>query len=155
MKSSQDAFHFHMIYGTRHIKGVEVFKETEKHVIPFMHDRRALAQERRRLSQSGQPALLPPDMLYRETRYTRYRQRSLRISKLELQQKLQVARTLSYDDAWATTMQHSAVMKDDLREWLTEWKNQGLLEVTHLRPGQRFPRVSHGNYLKWMQGVTR
>jgi three-Cys-motif partner protein len=59
LKPNQDAFHFHMIYGTRHIRGVEVFKQTEKSVIPFMHQTRAKAQERRRVAESGQGSLLP------------------------------------------------------------------------------------------------
>jgi len=154
MRSSQDAFHFHMIYGTRHIKGVEVFKETEKHVIPFMHDRRAQAQERKRVLQSGQRSFLPPEALYKETRYTRYRLRSLEAAKSELMHKLQTTPTLPYEDAWATVMQHSAVMEDDLRDWIARWKKDGLLDITNERPRQQFPRKGSDQHLKWRRGAT-
>jgi hypothetical protein len=41
MKAEQDAMHYYLVYGTRHPKGVEVFKNTEKAVASFMHETRA------------------------------------------------------------------------------------------------------------------
>lgn len=155
MKPTQDAFHFHLIYGTRHIKGVEVFKETEKYVIPFMHDKRAQAQERKRFSNSAQYSLLPPADSYKETRFTRYRIRNLEVARRELWENLQTSRTLPYEDAWAMVMQHSAVTERDLREWLAAWESEGLLEITNKRPGQKFPRKGSGQGLKWIQGATK
>jgi len=149
MKPNQDAFHFYMIYGTRHMKGVEVFKETEKSVIPFMHETRAEAQQRRRFLQSGQASLLAPEAHYREARFTKHQMRSLDVARQELEIKLQSSDKLRYEDAWAIAMQHSAVMDSDLREWLTEWKANGLLEITDQRPGQKLARKGQGQFLKW------
>lgn len=155
MKPSQDSFHFHMMYATRHIKGVEVFKETEKHVIPFMHEARAAAQDKKRFSQTGQYSFLPPEDRYKETCFTRYRGRSLDTAKLELQKMLQESVKVSYDDAWATAMQHSTVLEDDLRGWLEEWEEAGVLEITNQRPRQRFPRRDSGQWLIWKKGAGK
>src|SRR5439155_17452730 len=122
MKSDQDAFHFHMIYATRHMRGVEVFKETERAVIPFMHETRAKAQERRRLAQSGQSSLLPAEAHYKERRFTQFQLRNLKIAKDELRRMLETAEQVLFDDAWAKVMQYSAVMEGDFRDWLIEWK---------------------------------
>jgi three-Cys-motif partner protein len=149
MKPDQDAFHFYMVYATRHIRGVEVFKEKEKQVVSFMHDKRAQAQQRRKFLQSGQATLLPAGALYRETRFTRHRDRGLELAKGELQRKLESSAQLLYDEAWATVMQHSAVMDSDFREWLSEWKGEGLLEITNQRPGQKLARKGENQYLKW------
>lgn len=155
MKSTQDAFHFHLIYGTRHVKGVEVFKETEKYVIPFMHDRRAQAQERKRFLSSGQHPLFSSDALYKETRFTRYRLRSIEVTKSELRQRLGASKELLYDDAWEMVMQHSAIMENDFREWLNKWKADGILEIQNQPRGQRLPRRGQGQMLKWIPGVTK
>ncbi len=155
MKPTQDAFHFHLIYGTRHIRGVEVFKETEKYVIPFMHNKRAQAQERKRFSNSAQYSLLPAADSYRETRFTHYRIRRLEVAKRELRDNLQTSRTLPYDDVRGMVMQHSAVTERDLWEWLAAWEADGLLEITNKRPGQKFPRRGNGHELKWIQGATK
>ncbi len=53
LKPNADMFHFWMVYGTRHPKGVEEFKNTERIVIPFMHATRAEAQRRREIRNSS------------------------------------------------------------------------------------------------------
>lgn len=149
MKPSQDAFQFHMIYATRHIKGVEVFKETEKQVIPFMQNIRAEAQERKRYVQTGQPALFDAKTLYKETRFTRFQTRSVETTKRELRAKLQQSKRVSYDDAWAAAMTHSAVLEDDLHSWLAEWKTAGLVEITNEQPRQKFPARGREQVIIW------
>jgi three-Cys-motif partner protein len=151
MKPDQDAFHFYMIYCTRHIKGVEVFKKTEKHVIPFMHEKRAKAQERRRFQQSGQQSIFEAEALYRETKFTRHQLRSLDEAKDELKEKLESSQQLLYDEAWAIVMQHSAVMESDLQQWLNEWKTAGVLGITNQGPGQKLARKHQRQFLRWKQ----
>jgi three-Cys-motif partner protein len=148
LKVDQEAFHFHMIYGTRHIKGVEVFKETEKAVIPFMHETRARAQARRRLQQSGQTSFLTANEAYSEQRFTRYQIRNLQLAKSKLRSIL-IAGDLSYDDAWAFAVQHSGVTDADVKEWIREWKNAGLLETKNQELGQKQTRKGRGEILKW------
>jgi hypothetical protein len=46
-------------------------------------------------------------------------------------------------------MQHSAVMENDLREWLNEWKSVGSLAFVNLDPGQKLPRKRAKQFLKW------
>lgn len=151
MKPDQDAFHFHMIYATRSIRGVEVFKETEKAVIPFMHETRAKAQERRRIEQSGQSSLLPAEALYREKRFTRYQLRNLEVAKYELRDMLESSDQVLYDDAWAKVMQHSAVTGRDFHDWIKEWKASGSLTFINLQPRQKSPQKGADQYLKWVK----
>jgi hypothetical protein len=149
MKPTQDAFHFYMIYGTRHIRGVEVFKETEKAVIPFMHETRAQAQQRRRVLQSGQASMFPAEAHYREARFTRHQLRHIDLAKAELRKELESTAQVPYDEAWARVMQYSAVMDSDFHEWLTEWKTSGSLEITNQRPGQKLAQKGQGQNLRW------
>lgn len=149
MKPDRDAFHFHMIYGTRHLRGVEVFKETEKNIIPFMHVTRAQAQQRRRFEQSGQLSMLEPEAHYKEKKFTQFQLRSLEVAKSELQRMLRSTNEVLYDDAWATVMQHPAVMEADLRQWIDDWKAEGSLQIANERPTQKWPKKGQQQYLKW------
>jgi three-Cys-motif partner protein len=149
MKPDQDAFHFYMIYGTRHMKGVEVFKETEKSVIPFMHETRARAQERRRFEQSGQTALFTPETRYREKKFTRFQLKNLELAKSQLRKVLEDSKQVLFDDAWAITMQYSGVMQTDLHEWLQEWKDAGRLAISNQQLRQKLPQKNRHQYLKW------
>lgn len=149
LKADQDTFHYHMIYGTRHPRGVEVFKDTEKNVVPFMHETRALAQERKRLAQTGQYSFLGPQALYKETRFSRFRQRNIELAKGEVQRLLESKSVVRYDDAWFTAMQHSTVVEGDLREWIDMWSREGRLEIRGRRPKQKVLSKGHGNNLVW------
>jgi three-Cys-motif partner protein len=151
MKADQDAFHFYMIYATRHARGVEVFKETERSVIEFMHEARAKAQQRRRLAQSGQYSLLPAEAHYRERRFTEFQLRNLTLAKNQLLAMLQDAEQVPYDEAWYTVMQYSAVTDRDLKEWLAEWKSSGSLTFSNVELSQRLPRKGANQYLRWVK----
>lgn len=150
MKPNQDTFHFHMIYATRHTRGVEVFKEMERAIVPFMHEKRAEAQERRRVAQSGQSFFFPAEAHYKESRFTRYQLRNLDFAKRELEQMLEAADTVSYDDAWARVMQYPAVMESDFRGWLNEWKSAGSLVFLNLEPKQKLPIKHRNQNMKWI-----
>jgi three-Cys-motif partner protein len=149
MKADQDAFHFYMIYGTRHPKGVDVFKKTEKYVVPFMHETRARAQERKRLQQTGQHGLFGADTQYRERKFTRFRERNLELARSRLQDLLTTSGHVKYDDAWAMAMQYSGVMETDLQDWMREWQSAKLLAFSDLGPRQKLPRREHRQYLIW------
>lgn len=148
LKPDQDAFHYFMIYGTRHPRGVEVFKETEKNVIPFMHETRAQAQQRRRYEQSGQSSMFSAATQYREKKFTRFQLKNLELARCQLRRILESWEQILFDDAWATVMQYPAVSESDLHEWLCEWKSAGLLQITNQQAGRR-PRKKHKQYLRW------
>src|SRR6266404_1931681 len=103
-----------MISGPVNPKGVEVFKETERYAVDFMHQTRAEAQQRQRVEQSQQLSLLPPEVTYSEKRFTRLRTKNLELAKADLESLLQQQKTISYDNAWAKTMQYSLIKETDL-----------------------------------------
>jgi hypothetical protein len=148
MKPKEDDFHFYMIYLTRNIRGVEVFKETEKSVVLFMHGTRAEAQSRLEEMESGQLSLLSAEQTYREQRYTDFRMRQLGKAKTLLVSELKKHGHLPYEDAWATVMQHAAVLDNDLRDWIARWRHDGHLELLNTTPTQRVPQKT--NVIKWL-----
>jgi three-Cys-motif partner protein len=151
LKADSDMFHFWMVYGTRHPKGVEEFKNTEKIVIPFMHQARAEVQQRKRFSQSGgQFPLLQPEATYVERRLTRLEDKNLIIARNDLQNLLQKSALVSFDDAWTMALQFSLVTESDLKEWIKEWVSKGNLEIVGLKHGERGLKRKAGHALKWL-----
>jgi hypothetical protein len=142
-----------MIYGTRHLRGVEVFKETEKNVIPFMHETRAQAQQRRQHAKSGQWPLFDAAANYRERKFSRFQIKNLELAKCRLLSALESSGQILFDDAWAMVMQYSAVAERDLHEWLREWKNAGWLEITN-GPADRRPQKQANQYMRWLGAKT-
>ena len=152
LKADADMFHFWMVYGTRDLKGVEEFKNTEKVVIPFMHRTRAEAQQRRRFLQSGgQFNLLEAEATYVERRLTRLEVKNQTTARSDLQELLQKSSSVLFDDAWAKTMQFSLVTDGDLKEWIDEWVKSGDLEITGMSMNERTLKRRCGHALKWLR----
>jgi len=53
LNPTEDRTHFHLIYATRHPKGVEVFKEVEKRAFEFQNDVRAKADEKKQVREKS------------------------------------------------------------------------------------------------------
>ena len=153
MKPDQDAFHYYMIYGTRHSRGVEVFKETEKSVIPYLHNTRAQAQQRKRYEQSGQSPMFDAAAQYREKKFTRFQLRNIDLAKRQLKNLLESSSQVLFDDAWTIVMQYPSVSESDLHEWLVEWKTAGVLKITN-EQARRRPRKNQNQYLRWLSKAS-
>jgi three-Cys-motif partner protein len=148
MKAAHDDFQFHMVYLTRNRRGVEVFKETERAVIPFMHNTRAEAQSRRQLERTAQWSLLPAEETYKESRFTRFHERQLNLAKAVVVREIKEAKEVRYERLWDLAMQHAAVQEEDLRAWVSELRNAGSLSID-MAPRQRVPKKE--NLLRWLK----
>lgn len=149
MKPTQDAFHYHLIYATRHIKGVEEFKRSEKHACEFMHQIRAEAQERHRFEGTGQYPLLKAPELYRESRFSRYWEDNITRARASAKSLLKGMRAVDYDDVWAECMQYAVVQDSDVKGWVKEWVREQRVKVLG-QTGQRPSlRRGAGITLRW------
>ncbi|MGB9407958.1 MAG: three-Cys-motif partner protein TcmP [Terracidiphilus sp.] len=141
MKPDQDAIHFHLIYGTRNAKGVEVFKQVEKQTEAKTRLVRAELQQNKRPNLD----LFSSDVLYK--RAERYRKLSAK-SKDNARRALDLLITdrgsVLYDDCWAETLQFPAVYEGDLREWLKNEEDKGLIRIEgRKRPNELLKRNSN------------
>lgn len=153
MKSSQDAFHYYLVYGTRHIRGVEVFKEMEKSVTSFMHGTRAEAQSRHKLEETQQYSLLKPDETYSEKRFSRLHERSSRALQAKLASALKAKGTIPYDQIWGYCMQYPTILEHDVHDWINEWKRQGRVDILNAPANQRFPKRKANQIVRWIEST--
>lgn len=137
---NRDAIHYHLIYGTRHFKGLEVFKKAEEVAIPFMHECRAAAQRRRDEAGSGQGFLLTPEETYQERRFRSFNERRRQNARAEVLQLLNRVKSVSYQALFEEAMQYSTVIEKDLRQWLDDWRKGNLIRYVNWGKTQRAPR---------------
>lgn len=140
--------HFHLIYGTHHIRGIQKFKEAEKKAMKAMEAARAEAQQRKR-EEDGQLALFGSQELHDPTHYESLRERHLSASKTRLQEQLMLKRRVPYDQAYVDALKSPLTWETDLKDWIREWRDALLLEVEGLSEGQRVPSVEKGHTLIW------
>ncbi|HEX7183064.1 MAG TPA: three-Cys-motif partner protein TcmP [Thermoanaerobaculia bacterium] len=141
--------HFHLIYATRHPRGVEVFKSAEKSAMEEMERVRAEAQQRHREERSRQPELFRTQESPESRHYNELRERYLERAKQNVLSLLRQRRRVPYDEAWAVALSLPLVWESDVKQWIREWQNQSSLGVEGLMGSARVPSREQNNILVW------
>lgn len=134
--------HFHLIYLTRHQKGIEVFKEAEKNAMKQMETTRAKSQQNRRVKKSKQPELFPDEEGEVSTHYVSLRQRYLGKARHAIWTHVAENQSVLYDDLWSAAMRVPMVWQDDLKDWIKEWKDSSQIKIDGLAPRERVPKLN-------------
>lgn len=142
-----DRTRFHLIYATRHPKGVKVFKDAEKAAMQQMQRIRGDLQQRKH-EEDAQRTLLS-DMWRDSSYYDSLRERYTQRAKNAILDFLQGNQPRSYDDAWELAMSFPLTWESDLRGWLDAWVEDKHLELKGMLPRQRVLQYGKGNVLAW------
>ena len=148
-----DRAHFHLIYATRHQKGVEVFKDTEKRAMGEMGRVRAEVQQRQREQQTGNLSLFPATDLMGNDYYNELRDHYLAQAKGYVQNELRQKRRLPYVEAWTLALSVPLVWESDLKEWIREWQQSGQIRIEGLGGRQRVPNHNQSHFLIWQSSA--
>jgi len=148
-----DRSHFHLIYLTRHRKGIEVFKDAERKSMQDMEASRAQAQQRKRIKKTRQTEMFSgedvPSAYFDELRDV-----YLGKAKKKLSGALTTAGRMDYDIAWSNTLRFPLVWESDLKEWIGEWQRGGNLELRGLTLNERVPKLGKQVELHWIPNST-
>jgi three-Cys-motif partner protein len=128
-----DRTHFNLIYLTRNLKGIEVFKDVEKKAMEVQQVARAEAQQRKRVARRGQSELFGSKELQDSGYYESRRERYLEKARELVLKALRMKRRLLYDDAWILSLSEPMSWENDLKAWIEEWKEEGRLEIVGMQ----------------------
>lgn len=152
LKPQTDQTHYHLIYATRHHKGVEEFKNSERNTKEFMSLARADAQQRRRVQSTGQQEIFQVDQWAGDDQYLQgLRERYLALAHDLVERQLirNPRRDVRYDDAWLIACRFPFVYESDLRDWIThEWSRK--IQILGMKPNQKVPKCRSNNSLRWI-----
>ena len=146
---------FHLIYATRSLAGVEVFKDAEKRAMAVMEKARAQAKQRRREEKTRQAELYSGEILHDPNYYTSLRLQYLVKSKQAILDLLESRNEVAYDQAYALTLSFSLSWESDLKEWIRSWVEDGLLTISGLKVRQQVPQRGQGIILVWKGSRAR
>jgi hypothetical protein len=148
----KDRTHFHLIYATRDLKGIAVFKDAEKKAMSIMEQTRDEAQKRGREERTGQTELRlfstmatqDPSVYFRSLR-DRYTSRA----RATISGILQTKKHLRYEEVWSSAMAFPLTWESDLKDWLGDWQKEQRLELTGMKESQRVPKIGQNIYMRW------
>jgi three-Cys-motif partner protein len=117
---TKDRTHFHLVYATRSIRGVQVFKDAERKALRQLGEIRANAKRREREKRTQQSEFLSgsdaPDEQYLKELVARYSG----LAREHVQRHIRGKRHLPFDEVYGIAMQYPTVRVDLLRKWILE-----------------------------------
>lgn len=143
-KPKSDAAHYHLIYGSRSIKGLQVFKDAEKSAVKAMTDLRldlSLDEFAKR-----QNMLFLKSEVYSDIYLERMRRLTLAATNQDALRILDKNRRVLYEELLGALLRRPLVWESDVKKML-ESCNGVSIRFEGFKPGQRVPRVNEGNYV--------
>jgi three-Cys-motif partner protein len=144
-----DRSQFHLIYATRHIEGLRVFRnDAERPAEKEQQETRWKTQLRREEDRTGQVFLFeqPVGRDYLDKLRERYFWKATDRLTMLLEEKHRVP----FDDLEAEALQFPLMSTRVLKGWLEELKKQGKVAYEGLAPGARIPQPGKGHVIVWI-----
>jgi three-Cys-motif partner protein len=141
LNPTKDRTHYHLVYATREIKGIEVFKETERKALKLSETLRADAKKQRREAASGQVEMFGGGDIPETDYLARLKGHFEAQALAKLLQMIREEKECHYDDLYAAALRFPTVQESFLREFLREHGtplNLGNERVPKIRRGHRF-----------------
>ena len=142
LKPLSDRSYFHLVYGTRHWKGLVEFRRVEKKTVEEQEQVRDTAKFTDRQERTGQQELFGAGSAQVGPRtYEAERRKQLDAGYAKLQYILKNRQTLKYEELLGILLELPLVWQGDLNEWLNEMRKRGEIHVPDLQGRERTPKI--------------
>lgn len=138
--------HFHLLYFTRHPKGIEVFKDAEERSMKDMEDLRAQAEQSHKQRKTGQKELFSADEAPESKYYLELRRRYRTLAINSVEDILRQHGRMKYDDLWKIWLQYPLAWESDLKRWI---KDSSSVRVEGLEPKKRAVKRDKNHFVIW------
>lgn len=141
LKPTEDRTYFHLVYGTRSDEGLVTFREVGRDVLKVQRTNRADAKQRKRVARTGSFELfnameIQAPLTYEDTLRKRYLARA----HTELKAATPATVGVPWDTLVLLALRIPMIAEPDVKDWLKEQVDLGLVEVIGLKPKERVPK---------------
>lgn len=147
---SKDRTHFHLVYATRNVRGLEVFKAAEQHALNLTGAIRADAKRRAREARTNQPEFFTgndlPETAYLDDLESHYGA----MARAAVHELIRQEREVDFDLVYAAGMRFPLVQLAALRDWIGE-----IADITNLAERERVAKPGAGHRIRLRDGQTR
>jgi three-Cys-motif partner protein len=131
--------HFYLVYGTRHEKGLVVFRDVEKKAQLAEEHYRIEARQEKQVDRTGQLPLLPATVACPPASEGELRLPELRRAREWLLRSLGELPVMTFDAALPAVLERFSVTYSELRTLFEDLGKEGLVEFDGMKPRQRKP----------------
>ncbi len=144
LKPLAERSYFHLVYGTRHWKGLVEFRNVEKKAIDEQERVRGVAKITHRVERTSQTELFGKgDEKLGPRSSDEERNKELSAAHAKLQEILSARGSCKYETLIGEILEIPLVWKSDLDGWLTKLRKGGQIEIPELKGRQRTPKPGH------------
>lgn len=147
LKPLFDRSYFHLVYGTRHIKGLREFRRVEKSVAEEQERVRCDAKQKHRVERSGQPEMFRSVEISSSQSFEEEREARLEAANRTLRKMLCDRVRILYDDALGALLEMPLVWESDVKGLIDAMWSCGELEIEGLKPRERTVKWGRGHTL--------
>lgn len=145
-----DRQHYHLVYGTRSLKGLVTFREVEEKALEAQREMRTGVRASRRMERSDQLELYGGEVLdsrYMDELIERYRSQA----RQDVERLLQQRRVVPYEEVVSSALSSPATSHRVLKTWLKQWKKAGWVLYEGLGQREQVPKVGRRHRLRWLE----
>lgn len=143
LKPISDRAYFHLIYGTRHIKGLREFRRVEREFVTEQERVRAAAKDIDYTKRTGQITLFEPSERGETPSFLQDRASNLAEAENRLRMYLQGRSEVDFESVLSVLLEIPLVWEKDIQEILRSMKNAGEIEVLGMKPRERTFKRGH------------
>ncbi len=143
LNPTKDRTYFHLIYGTRHWKGLLEFRNVEKSFVVEQERLRNTAKQASRVDRTGQPELFPATEIGPAgPSYEWEKASQLESAKARLRSLLSLHLSLSYEEFMPHLLELPLVWESDINDIIMSLQGKEL-EIVGLQPRERTLKRGH------------
>jgi hypothetical protein len=143
MKPIANRSYFYLIYGTRHVKGLQEFRKVEKLAVEEQERIRLEAKQTHRVERSAQPELFAAGALAGPPSFEQDRAAQHYEAMSRLRLVLRTKQRVKYEDVLGVLLEMPLVWESDVQQFVKDMRKAGEIDVQGLRPRERTVKPAH------------
>ncbi|MFP6746707.1 MAG: hypothetical protein VCD66_03795, partial [Alphaproteobacteria bacterium] len=145
LKPGADRSYFHLIYATRHWKGIQEFRRVEKKAVKVQERIRNLKNYHAQIDRTGQESLFCDQLADMPTsRFDEEKQLQINRGFEQLLRALEAnPEGIKFGQLLGEILQTPLVWENELKTWIGTLKRQGKINIPALKPRERVPRPEY------------
>ncbi|HRJ77306.1 MAG TPA: three-Cys-motif partner protein TcmP [Planctomycetota bacterium] len=145
---AMDRTFYHLVYGSRNIMGLSVFRDVERRATDKQQSTRDGALQAKRKSR-GERLLFSAEVMG-SSHLDNLRAHHNAVARAEVLESLMKKKTVGYDDLFAMALAHQLTSEQDLWNWISLWKKEGWIEVVGTK-GTGRPDIRSNASIRWLK----
>jgi three-Cys-motif partner protein len=143
-KPTADRTYFYLVYGTRHPKGLIVFRKVEKGFTEEQGRVRLTAKQNRRIERTGQNELFGvADADLPERPFEQERTEQLKAARIRLIKMIEQRPRNRFEDVQISLLEMPLIWESDIKEMVKSLCDEGRIDIEGMKGRERTPKPGH------------